>query len=77
MSNIKVCERINELLEKNGFNDEFVDKQHLFLITQHADLGVKARMVDSYNKLKGRITEKVDHTTKGKPLYAFSSNLEV
>lgn len=75
LSNIKVCIRINELLEENWFNNEFVDKQHLFLITQHADLGVKARMIDSYNKLKGRIIEKVDHTTLGKP-YNFSSNLE-
>lgn len=75
LSNIKVCERINELLETSGFNNEFVDKQHLFLITQHADLWVKARMIDSYNKLKGRIIEKLDHTSGGKP-YNFSSNLE-
>ncbi len=62
LSNIKVCNRINDLLDTSGFNSEFVDKQHLFLITQHTDLWVKGRMIDSFNKLKGRITDKIEHS---------------
>ena len=65
LSNIKVCKRINELLEEQGLNDEFIDKQLLFLATQHADFGNKLGAIKEYNKLKQRITEKIDHTSKG------------
>jgi len=64
LSNVKICTRISELLDTAGFNNEFVDKQHLFLITQFADLGVKWRMIDSFNKLNGRITDKIEHSGK-------------
>ena len=52
--NISLIERINELLDENGFNDLQVKKQHSFLITQHADLGVKQRAVSDFYKLKGK-----------------------
>ena len=58
LSSVIVCERINELLEKEGLNNEFVDKQTLFLITQHSDFNSKIRAIQEYNKLKKRITEK-------------------
>lgn len=54
LTTINVIERINELLEKQGFNDENVEKQHLFLLNQHEDKGIKMRAVDSYYKLKGK-----------------------
>ncbi|WP_026536942.1 hypothetical protein [Arthrobacter sp. 9MFCol3.1] len=37
LSNVKVAERISQLLDDAGLNDSHVDKQLLFLITQHAD----------------------------------------
>lgn len=49
-----VMARVNELLEMGGFNDENVEKQHLFLLNQHANLPVKQKAVDSYYKLKGK-----------------------
>src|SRR3989344_4997841 len=48
---------INTLLEKAGLNDENVAVQHWFLINQNADLGVKARGVDMYYKLKGKYAQ--------------------
>jgi len=54
LRNIKVINRINELLEEQGFNDENVEKQHLYLLNQHEDKGIKMRAIDSYYKLKGK-----------------------
>jgi hypothetical protein len=56
----EIFNRINELLEIGGFNNENVDKQHLFLINQCADLRTKMSAIDSYNKLKRRIDNKVE-----------------
>lgn len=61
LSEVKVCERINELLDDQGLNDQYVDKQLLFLVTQHADFGSKLGAIREYNKLKQRITEKFEH----------------
>jgi hypothetical protein len=60
LSNIKVCERINEIMEDCGFNDIAVDKQHAFLIAQHDDKHVKLGAIKEYNKLKQRIVEKIE-----------------
>jgi len=54
----RITDKINYLLEKEGLNDEFVDKQLLLLITQNADFAAKAKAIAEYNKLKSRITEK-------------------
>lgn len=51
----KIIDRINNLLETGGFNDENVDKQHLFLINQHADFKSKLGAIKEYNVLKKRI----------------------
>ena len=51
-----------EYLNSQGFNDASVDTQHSFLINQSADLNVKAKGIDMFNKLKGRYTEKREHT---------------
>jgi len=59
LSNGKVYNKINTMLEESGLNDNFVDKQMLFLISQQADFVAKTKMIDSYNKLKWRITEKI------------------
>lgn len=57
LRNVKVLERINELLELGQLNDEFVDKQLAFVITQNADFGAKIQGIREYNKLKRRITD--------------------
>lgn len=64
----KIVSRMNEILEAEGLNDTFVDTQLLFLVRQNADLPTKRGAISDYNKVRGRITEKIDHTTKGKEL---------
>ena len=66
--NVMVLKRINELLELEGLNDAFVDKQLTLLITQHADFNNKLGAIREYNKLKARITEKHDITSDGLPV---------
>jgi len=68
LSNVKVCDRINELLEEGGMNDVFIDKQLKFLITQHSDFTNKLGAIREYNKLKQRIITKTDITSGGKPI---------
>lgn len=62
LSNVKVCEHISSLLETGGFNDQNVEKQHLFLINQFSDLKTKKASLDSYYKLKGKFIEKIEHS---------------
>lgn len=59
-SNDKVLKRINELLDEQWLNDEFADKQLLFLLTQHTDFWTKLWAIREYNKLKQRITDKLE-----------------
>jgi len=67
LTNVKVCNRINELLDESGYNDEFADKQHLFLMTQCSDLKVKMRAIEHYNNKKGRIAKtEIDVNVKKK-----------
>lgn len=68
LKSVKVIDRINEILEKTGFNDAFVDKQLSFMVAQHADLGSKLGAIKEYNKLKQRIVSKTDITSDGKPI---------
>ncbi len=62
LTNANILKRINELLDGEGLNDQFVDKQLLLLLTQNADYSAKARAISEYNKLKQRITEKIEHS---------------
>ena len=55
LTNPNICAKINELLEAKGLNDEFVDKQLLFLITQHDEKSVKLWAIKEYNTLKARL----------------------
>lgn len=68
LSNTKVCLRINELLELGVLNDTVVDKELSFVIIQKGDLTAKMTGIREYNKLKQRITDKLDLTSKGKKL---------
>lgn len=57
LRNDKILDRINELLEDGGLNDQFVDKQLLFLAKQNDELPTKLNAIREYNKLKQRITD--------------------
>lgn len=64
LSNVIICEEINKQLETGGFNDQNVEKQHLFLINQHADLKTKRAALSDYYKVKGKFIEKIEHSGK-------------
>ena len=64
LTNVNLCRHISELLEADGFNNMFMDKQILFLATQFNDYNAKIRAIQEYNKLKKRITEKIDVNLK-------------
>lgn len=63
-----LLERINEIFEAHGLNDEFVDKQLEKLIVQDADFNAKMKAIAEYNKLRQRITEKKDITSNGETI---------
>jgi phage terminase small subunit len=63
LTNHNICKRIAELLDHEGLNDQFVDKQLLFLITQHDEPHAKLGAIKEYNKLKQRITDKIEQKT--------------
>ena len=75
LSNAKVIDRINQLIEEGGLNDAFVDKQLRFLITQHADFRSKLGAIAEYNKIKQRIIKKFDLTSGGKPILGGASDV--
>jgi phage terminase small subunit len=75
LSNVKVCDYINELLDDAGLNDNFVDKQLLFMLTQNADYTQKMAAIREYNKVKGRITNKHDIKSDGQPIGNISFNI--
>lgn len=60
LSDSKITAKINDYLSKEGFNDETIDKQHLFLIKQKKDLGVSMKGIEHYNKLKKRVENKIE-----------------
>lgn len=59
LTNDNVLNYINHLLDLSGLNDEFVDKQLTFIITQNAELSTKLGGIREYNKLKKRIEERL------------------
>lgn len=63
-----ILERIDEIFQAHGLNDQFVDKQLEKLIVQDADFNTKMKAITEYNKLKSRITEKKDITSGGEKI---------
>jgi hypothetical protein len=59
LQELHICTRINNLLELSGLNDNFVDKQMEFLITQNADFSAKVQAMKMYNDIKGRVVKKL------------------
>jgi len=68
LTNTNILKRIDELLELDVLNDQTVDRELSFVIVQKVDFGAKVAAIREYNKLKARITDKIDHTTNGKEL---------
>jgi hypothetical protein len=53
---------VNSLLEEYGFNDDNVEKQHLFVLNQYGDLTAKNKAIEMYYKLRGKFApEKHQH----------------
>lgn len=63
LANVNILGHINKLLDVVT-NEQFVDKQLAFLITQNADLHVKLGAIREYNELKQRITKKTEQKVK-------------
>lgn len=64
LTNPNVFSCINNELDDAGFNDNFVDKQLLFAVSQQADINAKVKAISEYNKLKQRITSKMELINK-------------
>jgi hypothetical protein len=69
LTNANILARINNLLELGPLNDQSVDRELAFVITQKAELGPKVAAIKEYNAIKGRIIKKLEHTGKdGAPI---------
>lgn len=75
LTNPNILTRINELLDDAGLNDNFVDKQLLFAITQNADLSSKVKAIGEYNKLRQRITDKSKVETSGEIVVRYADGI--
>lgn len=60
LTNANILKYLDKLLDNEGLNDTFVDKQLLFILTQNADFGAKIQAIKEYNKLRQRITDKIE-----------------
>lgn len=65
LKNVSICKLINDALEADGLNDIHIDKRLLFLINQNEDKGTALGAIKEYNKLKQRITDKIDMKVTG------------
>ena len=61
LKKMHILKRIDEILDITVFNDQAADKNLAFLMIQKAELGVSLGATKEYNKLKGRIVEKLEH----------------
>jgi hypothetical protein len=64
LKNPKVLERITALLNEM-LTEEVVDAELLKVILQNHDLGPKVRAIQEFNKVRQRVTQKVDLTSGG------------
>jgi hypothetical protein len=68
LTNPKVCERINEILEEKGLSDNFADKQLLFLMTQHQDKWAKMRALEMFYKINWRVEKNLQKALDNKQI---------
>ena len=71
LTNSDVLVRIQELLDLGPLSDAVVDRELAFVIAQNAELPSKVAAIREYNKLKGRITDKMEHLGKNGGPIAF------
>nr|AKH47755.1 hypothetical protein ACD_19C00426G0134 [uncultured marine virus] len=56
----EITAKINTYLSDEGFNDGNMDKQLLYVANQHRDLHAKMKGIQEYNKLKKRVTDRLE-----------------
>lgn len=61
LTNPNFLARINEIFEGGGLNETFVDKQLEKVITQDAEFAPKVQAIKEFNRLKKRVTDRVEH----------------
>jgi hypothetical protein len=66
LTNPDITERISDLLR--DVNEQVVDEELGYVIRQRYELPSKIAAIREWNKIKGRITDKVDLTSKGKEI---------
>ena len=77
LTNANILNRINELFDASGFNDANADKQLLIVMQQNADFASKVAALREFNKLKKRITEKIEHSgPNGGPIETKTNDLK-
>lgn len=62
LSNLAILTMCDILLDGEGFNDAFFDKQLMFVATQNYDLKAKMLAIKTYAELKNRIKKTVEIT---------------
>lgn len=67
LRNAKINDKIKELLI-NSMTDSEVDSELIHTIKQREDYSAKMRAIAEYNKIKQRITQKADLTSKGEKI---------
>jgi hypothetical protein len=64
LTNTDILKRIDELLELGPLNNQAVDRELAFVIEQKADFSSKVAAIREYNRLKQRVTDKLDLTAQ-------------
>jgi len=64
LGKVGILTRINGLLNKL-INDEVVDRELAFTMTQRDNLHAKVSAISEYNKVRGRIITKIKHKFEG------------
>lgn len=65
LDDINISKHINNLLDEAGLNDNFADKRLLFLMSQNEDKSTALAAIKEYNKLRQRITDKIEAKITG------------
>ncbi|MDD4110208.1 MAG: hypothetical protein PHS54_01495 [Clostridia bacterium] len=61
LTKLYIRERVSEILRENLTNNK-IDEEISWVAKQRKDLSSKMRAISEYNKLKGRIEEKIKHS---------------
>lgn len=64
LSKVVVYKRCDELLNEK-IDDEIVDKELARVVQQNENLHAKVSAISEYNKVRGRITQKIRHKFEG------------